>query len=822
MKHAKILMLLLWFTTLISLQASTGNNHIVNEEEECEEYSYPPHVCYQFSKEDFDATLNISEDIIVSRIGKIDELSYVDVSLTSSREITYGTNFQCTNDKSDNYECFDPYNIGKMQVHFKDESMYIHVDYAQISGNSVSVLHHLKSKNKTFSKGVKTPCYLSVEPQIKVEDVKKGSQKEKLLQSINIQDVIIYDLDYHNDLIIAVGESNSPAMREMQTHEENYESVILRSTDGGKSWQNLEYKRYIPNDRVIVLDEKSMIVASSLEGAGGSISASFDAGNSWSETYSGGMIESIKLVGKEIVLTDIGETIWKSKDGGKSWQEKVKVEELQSTESTDDEKNVPLSPVEGDSISVLEIPQYRVDYETNTLIVQHRKNDCNCNTFLLPLTYNQSNKRKGILGLYWSLGVETHITVINKDKLSFFDAVKGKEEIYTRDRTSKDLFRHGGKKIQQTNDGYFTTACNASKQYFNKDGYLVKVEYKEKSYSIDYQDKEISKVMELKDGKSHPYLSFTHNYEGLSVTYHHTKERKIITFLKNADGVLSSILDGNHHIYHYGYIYADNKKLDNIEYIPEVDPYKTLYRFDYSGNDETTVYDFRQYKNGKIKEKTYLHHSKGTEHTCVVNTMTKEIRSDVIESVQNDIVMYHFSYYDATRKKLLSTEYDSKIYGFDDMGRVNYYSRWGKEISLDYYPFGKMAYSTVKNGDKVSEYTYQYTKDASHHLQKLKSPQGTIELKYNKKEQIKELIIDKYHLYYEYGKSDRPTKITVLGKGEMHITYDENHNIESTKTVLYNKSTTEHKIALDVSRAMALLIKRVAEGSIKNYPMWIW
>lgn len=818
MKYIKIFMLLLWSTTLLFSEASTDNNQTVNEEEVYDEYSYPPHACYQFSKKDFDVTLNLSEDIIVGRIGNIDESSQLYLKFSASQDMPYGAYFECTNAKAENYECLAPYNIGKMQVNMKDESMSIHIDFAQISENSEPIIHHIKSKEKTFSKGIGTPCYVSTEPQINIEDVKKGSHKEKLLQSINIQDVIIYDLAYHNDLVIAVGESNSLAMREMQTYEENYESIILRSTDAGKSWQMLGDKRDIPNQSVIIIDEKRIVVAASMEGAGGSVYVSSNGGNSWRETYSDGMIKSLKLVDKELVLTDVVETTWKSKDGGESWKEQTVISEQNSTELTDDEENVSLSKGEGDSIAVLTIPEYRVDYETNTLIMQYIKNDCNCKIFSLSLTYNQSNKRKGILGLYWSLGIESQITVINKDKLSLFNAMKGKEEIYTRDVTSKDLFLHGGSKIQQTKNGYFTSSCDTLRQYFNKDGYLVRLEYKEKSYTMHYKDKKISKVMEKIKGKPHPYLSFSHNYEGPSVRYHHTKERKIITFLKNTEGTLSSILDGNQHIFHYGYSY-DNKKLDNVEYIPESGP---LLKFDYSGNDETIVYDFRQYKNGSIKEKTYLHYSKGTEHTCVVNTMTKYMKSDAIESVQNNMDMYHFSYDDATRKKLLRTEYNSKIYGFDEMDRVNYYSQWGKETSLSYHPFGKMAYSTVKDGNQTREYTYNYTKDASHYLEKMETPDGTVKMKYNEKGQVKELIIDKYHLYYEYKQSINPTKIIVVGKGEIRITYDDNHNIENSKTVLYDKNITEQKIALDVSQSMALLLKRVTEGSIKNYPKWIW
>ncbi len=145
MKQVKTFILLLWFIPLLFLQASIDNNQIVNEKE-YEEYSYPPLVCYRFSKEDFDSTLNISEEIIVSRIGNIDEVTYVNLKFSAAQDIPYGTTFECNNDESDNYECFDLYNIGKMQVNFKDENMFVHIDYAQVSEISAPVIHHVKSK----------------------------------------------------------------------------------------------------------------------------------------------------------------------------------------------------------------------------------------------------------------------------------------------------------------------------------------------------------------------------------------------------------------------------------------------------------------------------------------------------------------------------------------------------------------------------------------------------------------------------------------------------------------------------------------------------
>jgi len=69
--------------------------------------------------------------------------------------------------------------------------------------------------------------------------VKSEKKKKSLLRSIIIKDVAIYDLDYYKDLVIAVGEDDSPETRKLQSMDEYHESVILRSTDGGKHWSKI-------------------------------------------------------------------------------------------------------------------------------------------------------------------------------------------------------------------------------------------------------------------------------------------------------------------------------------------------------------------------------------------------------------------------------------------------------------------------------------------------------------------------------------------------------------------------------------------------------
>jgi len=143
------------------------------------------------------------------------------------------------------------------------------------------------------------------------------------LDSINIKDVTIYDLDYYEDLVIAVGEDSSEETHKLQSMDEHHESVMLRSTDGGKSWYKINKGKEssVPHDNVIVLDKKRIVVASSIEGSGGSIILSYDVGNTWELRYDGAIIESLKQIkGDTIIAKTWGPTL-KSIDGGKNWVE---------------------------------------------------------------------------------------------------------------------------------------------------------------------------------------------------------------------------------------------------------------------------------------------------------------------------------------------------------------------------------------------------------------------------------------------------------------------------------------------------------------------
>ena len=151
--------------------------------------------------------------------------------------------------------------------------------------------------------------------------IKSEKRKKILFNSITIKDVIIYDLDYYNDLVIAVGEDASEETRKLQAMDEHHESLMLRSTDGGKHWSKLSEgeESSVPHDTVIVLNEKRILVASSIEAAGGSIILSEDAGKTWETRFDEAIIESLKQIkGNTLIAKTLGSTI-KSIDGGKNW-----------------------------------------------------------------------------------------------------------------------------------------------------------------------------------------------------------------------------------------------------------------------------------------------------------------------------------------------------------------------------------------------------------------------------------------------------------------------------------------------------------------------
>lgn len=812
--------LFILLSTLIFAQNSDHNDHEIAQ---YEEYTPPPQVCYLFKKEDFNHTSNIVDDLILDVASR----EYIGFKFSSSRKSFsgyYGKFFECVEQESNHFECSRWDSIEKMDYYMKDDAMYLHIDYLQVSTEDDSLIHHIKSKDHHFVKGTLAPCYLPMEAVISVDNVKNGSLKDQLLHSITIKDVIIYDLAFHKDLVIAVGEDNSPKTREYQSQDEHHESLILRSTNGGKTWERVGPVDSIPHDHVIVLDEEQIVIASSIEGAGGEILTSSDGGKSWKNTYSGGMIESLKQEGNKITFTDISGIVLTSKDGGESWKETVsqeqsEVEEEEEIESKEnnDESHLP---------SFLTSTEYRIDYETNSLIVEHRKG-C-CDALSISLIYNQSNKHKGILGPYWSLGgIESKITLTGDNELLIYNSYKGKVKRYLRSKDNPKLFYHrGSSKIEESKDGYIIK-CDRSTHHFGKNGHLKKIVYNERYYTLHYEENRLHQIIEHTKEKQKPYLTFSYPFEGVSITLHDTKSPKQITFIKNSEKLLSNIVEGSQHIFHYTYS-EDNQGDHRLWEIKDMtksylDRRVLKFEFDYFGNERMTIHDFRQKQNGYIEEKSYYHHAQAKESMSIVNTLTKYLDNGTLTDVNSYIDTYHFNYYDKEKKSIASTRHGKETYGFDKVGRVNFHEDEDGNVSLTYSEFNKIENSLVYQDDQPFEYTYLYTNDSNHYLRKLTAPQEEITLSYNDQGLIKELRTTKYHLLMEYDKNKKTKKIIVPKKGEIITDHDsQSGELISIDTLSYDKNITTIILTDELTRAMQTLKDRVSEGSIKNYPKWIW
>ncbi|HEY9129083.1 MAG TPA: sialidase family protein, partial [Sulfurovum sp.] len=787
-----------------------------------EEYIAPPQVCYQFKKEDFNHTSKTADDLIIDITSK----EYIGYKSSSSRQ-SYNSDikyFGCVDNQPGHYDCSRWDSIEKMRYYIQDDVMYLHVDYIQIPMEDDSIIHHIRSKDKHFAKGSLTPCHLSMDPVIAVENIKKDTPKDHLLQSITIKDVIIYDLDYYKDLVIAVGEDNSPRTRELQSRNEHYESVILRSKNGGKEWERVGQRMNVPHNHVIVLDDQQIIIASSTEGFGGELMLSSDGGNSWKTTYSGGMIETLKQSDGDIIFTDTTGSVFKSKDSGKSWTETVSVQHEQNKQETEAQTE-QISGTEP-PLSMLQQPEYRIDYENNTLIVKQSKNSCT--ELSLSLVYNQSNRRDSILGPYWSLAsIESQITPVNKDELFFFDSYRGKVKHYSRDKNIQKFFYHkGSNKIEETKDGY-VIKCDRTSHHFDTNGSLTEIRYKDRTYSLHYQNNSLHQIMENTKDSKRPYLSFSYPYEGVSITLHDTKEEKTVTFIKNNEKLLSSIVQGDRHLYHYTYREESqgNHELLQIEDMSKSYAHRTLLKFevDFYNSDILNVYDFRKQKDGYTTEKKYYHFAKEKEQMCIINTLTKYLDNETLTDVSSNIDMYHFEYFDKDKKRLAFTRHGKQTYGFDEIGRVNFYGDDDGNISVTYSQFNKIDSSLVYQADQSFQYRYYYTDDSKHHLQKVVAPHEELTLSYDKDGLIKELKTKKYHLQLEYDEHKMTKRIIMPHRGEIITNYDaQSGELTDIDTHSYDQNITGLTLMDEMSRALQTLKEKVSEGSIKKYPPWLW
>lgn len=114
-------------------------------------------------------------------------------------------------------------------------------------------------------------------------------------------------------------------------------------------------------------------------------------------------------------------------------------------------------------------------------------------------------------------------------------------------------------------------------------------------------------------------------------------------------------------------------------------------------------------------------------------------------------------------------------------------------------------YDSFKKQDQVC---ITYTNDKSHKVKSITTPEGFVEVFYDNKNNIAEIKIDNYHIKNEYNTHRQPTKIILVGKGEITTVYNRNHEIVSVKATPYYDSITEHVLRSEIHEAMSILTQR--------------
>lgn len=289
----------------------------------------------RYIKNDFGA----SEGVIIN-IGnmfnnpKVNEYNiteaYAIVDLDTPRYIPYlsWAFMNCYQEENGVFTCGADDDGGHMSVKKQDDGIYFKIEGARLNETTDDpIIYIIEGKSDNFVKGEEKSCFQpSLNAIVKVKNFEENEKKSKLIDSLlALKDVVIYDVSYHQNIAIAVGEDNTLDTRLKSYKDEYHLGLILYSDDFGKHWNRI-VEGSTPLHRVIVLDDKKAIVMGSIEGAGGVVKKTDDLKH-WQTIYEGDFFNDIALHANEFFA--VGHSIYHSKNG-KDWKPifKVKDEEF--------------------------------------------------------------------------------------------------------------------------------------------------------------------------------------------------------------------------------------------------------------------------------------------------------------------------------------------------------------------------------------------------------------------------------------------------------------------------------------------------------------
>ena len=304
------------------------------------------HKCYQIDKQYIKTNLEPEAGVIVD-IGSLfsnptkDEYNitsgYVDILFDTPRYIPYAGNasLECSKEENETiFHCEGDCDGGHASIMNKKDGIYFKIGGARLSQTTDDpIIYWIEGRSEDYIKGKPVSCFPSLDAIVKVHNYEKDPNKAHLITSLSkLKDIIIRDIDYNDEVAIAVGEDNSVETRKSYSKDEYHKALILYSFDKGKSWQRT-YREETPFTDVKLIKEKKAIACGSMEGSGGTIAMTDDGGKTWKTVYSGDFVNGVTV--HRDTFFAAGFSIMKSHDG-MAWETIYKSDtELSAIESVD-------------------------------------------------------------------------------------------------------------------------------------------------------------------------------------------------------------------------------------------------------------------------------------------------------------------------------------------------------------------------------------------------------------------------------------------------------------------------------------------------------
>lgn len=392
------------------------------------------------------------------------------------------------------------------------------------------------------------------------------------------------------------------------------------------------------------------------------------------------------------------------------------------------------------------------------------------------------------------------------------------------DGTKFNSFDVGQEWLTKTADGWELERHDGSRLFFNKEGFVLKERLKGNN-EINYTYNDKKRLEKVSDGEGKQLLSFTYDTDGY-VSQVRFPDKALVSEYKYKFHLLTQTKDAANNIYQYSYDKRDNLnkiltadgKTEEMEYDARFRDRVASFK---SVDDILTKYNFVPL-NQEDPEKYF------TLDISKTFVGSRAPASTPAKPFQTSKYTFHFKTYSDGRKYL--DWHEMSQYG--ETTRTEYGDPFGLPVSIakgdkkstfEYYSNGLLKKKIMPTGEiieltyndkfrKVSKVVrgtqaYQYEYD---NLGNLKNAidinsKENVQLEYDSKQRIAKMSSSsKSTLIFEYKENEKPSKITVVGKGSLEPVYDAQGNIIDMKSSNGRKLTIE---AQDTFNTLLRIVK---------------